>query len=126
MAETGEVVECGEQEEAGCKYKLRNTRKEGEAETGGPKKRGPKPRLRSAGMSRYRRYLTSPHSSLTTPLLCCAERRRTPGSGSGRERSTPASTSCGSGSLIPAPAAASARNSGKLTSFTSPSTISGE
>ena len=75
MAETEEVVECGEQEEAGCKYKLRNTRKEGEAETGGPKKRGPKPRLRSAGMSRYRRSVISAalFPFLTSVVLCRKE-----------------------------------------------------
>ena len=42
---------------AKCKYKLRQNKKL-ESEDGvvsGPKKRGPKPRLRSAGMSRYRR-----------------------------------------------------------------------
>ena len=41
-----------------CKYKLRNNKKLDSDEnnaTAGPKKRGPKPRLRSAGMSRYRR-----------------------------------------------------------------------
>ena len=37
-----------------CKYKLRSIKKgEGEDDgVGGPRKRGPKPRLRSAGMSR--------------------------------------------------------------------------
>ena len=35
-----------------CKYKLRHNKK---LEDARPKKRGPKPRLRSAGMSRYRR-----------------------------------------------------------------------
>ena len=35
-----------------CKYKLRRVRRGGEEE-GEPRKRGPKPRLRSAGMSRY-------------------------------------------------------------------------
>ena len=37
-----------------CKYKLRSIKKgEGEEDgVGGPRKRGPKPRLRSAGMSR--------------------------------------------------------------------------
>ena len=41
-----------------CKYKLRNNKRtdsEDESVKVGPKKRGPKPRLRSAGMSRYRR-----------------------------------------------------------------------
>ena len=41
-----------------CKYKLRNNKRtdsEDESLKVGPKKRGPKPRLRSAGMSRYRR-----------------------------------------------------------------------
>ena len=41
-----------------CKYKLRNNKRtdsEDESIKVGPKKRGPKPRLRSAGMSRYRR-----------------------------------------------------------------------
>lgn len=41
---------------AKCKYKLRNVRRQDDTKDGsGPKKRGPKPRLRSAGMSRYRR-----------------------------------------------------------------------
>ena len=40
-----------------CKYKLRQVKKLEDIRGGdsGPKKRGPKPRLRSAGMSRYRR-----------------------------------------------------------------------
>ena len=40
-----------------CKYKLRNNKKtdSDDSVSVGPKKRGPKPRLRSAGMSRYRR-----------------------------------------------------------------------
>ena len=40
-----------------CKYKLRQVKKLEDVKGGdsGPKKRGPKPRLRSAGMSRYRR-----------------------------------------------------------------------
>ena len=42
-----------------CKYKLRNNKKsdsdDNQSLNVGPKKRGPKPRLRSAGMSRYRR-----------------------------------------------------------------------
>ena len=41
-----------------CKYKLRQNKKMDSDEgnvSSGPKKRGPKPRLRSAGMSRYRR-----------------------------------------------------------------------
>ena len=41
-----------------CKYKLRQNKKMESDEgivSSGPKKRGPKPRLRSAGMSRYRR-----------------------------------------------------------------------
>ena len=38
------------------KYKLRQNKKmDADTLTAGPKKRGPKPRLRSAGMSRYRR-----------------------------------------------------------------------
>ena len=44
---------------AKCKYKLRQSKKldmeGGDSMVVGPKKRGPKPRLRSAGMSRYRR-----------------------------------------------------------------------
>ena len=35
-----------------CKYKLRKLRREGVEEEEGPRKRGPKPRLRSVGMSR--------------------------------------------------------------------------
>ena len=38
-----------------CKYKLRKKLEDARAGDSGPKKRGPKPRLRSAGMSRYRR-----------------------------------------------------------------------
>merc|ERR1719270_895171 len=38
-----------------CKYKLRKKLEDAKAGDSGPKKRGPKPRLRSAGMSRYRR-----------------------------------------------------------------------
>ena len=38
-----------------CKYKLRKKLEDARGGDSGPKKRGPKPRLRSAGMSRYRR-----------------------------------------------------------------------
>ena len=49
-----ELLACGvksDGEVAKCKYKLRSVRR-GEDGEDGPRKRGPKPRLRSAGMSR--------------------------------------------------------------------------
>ena len=49
--ELHEVGVRSEGQVARCKYKLRSVRR-GEEGEDGPRKRGPKPRLRSAGMSR--------------------------------------------------------------------------
>ena len=51
-----DMMETEHDDLAKCKYKLRNVRRQDDTKDGSvPKKRGPKPRLRSAGMSRYRR-----------------------------------------------------------------------
>merc|ERR1719245_430095 len=54
--ENMDLMDTEHNDPAKCKYKLRNVRRQDDTKDGsGPKKRGPKPRLRSAGMSRYRR-----------------------------------------------------------------------